>query len=82
MELHKFGVANELEVITNTAESKLCAKNAFYGYPMLSPTTRSLQNSKTEVISGVVTHPKTRHNRQSQYHLVFAKPPAKQHTIH
>ena len=25
--------------------------NAFYGYPMLSPTTRSLQNYKTEVIS-------------------------------
>ena len=24
MELHKFGLANEVEVITNTAESKLC----------------------------------------------------------
>ena len=33
--------------------------NAFYGYPMLSPTTRFLQNSKTEVISGDDTHPKT-----------------------
>ena len=26
MELHKFGLANELEVITNTAESKLCGE--------------------------------------------------------
>ena len=51
--------------------------NAFYGCSMLSPTTRSLKNSKTEVISGVVTHPKTRHHRQCQYHLVSAKPPAK-----
>ena len=42
------------------------ALNAFYGYPMLSPTTTTLQNLKLRLEAGALTITGTDQNRPDQ----------------